>query len=300
MREKIINQTTCFNDPYDSIASNYDLLFNNSEFYRIIEKKQRKVLQQVVKDAKNDKLALDVGCGTGHYTRWLSKSGYCTTGIDTSVGMLNVANQATLDLNHSPKFLQMNALELDKLNQKFDVIICLGSTLNHIEDWEAFIKKVSKSLTPHGKFIFSFDNLCGLEILFWLFKKKHNGYQSNERMKIFAGTIKSYLNSIPFFNDWEMKTPDGVVQLHLRYESIPKLKKILKAKRLKIEKTTGAHLLSCFIPSVLNSSTELNSHQEYNGFFEKLKQPLISLDSKASDLFYRLSANIIFVTKKLP
>ena len=101
------------------------------------------------------KTALDVGCGTGTTAFMLSQLGMNVTGIDiseTAIAMgKDLANQQGLNIN----FIRGDVLELEKLNQKFDVIYdshCLHCIVFE-DDRMKVLTGAKKSLSEGGIFI---------------------------------------------------------------------------------------------------------------------------------------------------
>ncbi len=80
----------------------------------ILEKEALSAMLNHFPDAKR---MLDVGCGTGHFTRWYAQLGYETVGLDISPIMLNVAIQ----LWHGP-FYNAPAEKMPFDDQTFDVV----------------------------------------------------------------------------------------------------------------------------------------------------------------------------------
>lgn len=59
---------------------------------------------------------LDLGCGMGRDTKWLSENGFPTEGVDASDGMLKEANRRFPDLD----FKMYGLPDLKGLDKKFD------------------------------------------------------------------------------------------------------------------------------------------------------------------------------------
>ena len=99
---------------------------------------------------------LDVGCGTGHYTKAFSDSGFQATGIDLNPSMVEHAKKHY----PKPKFHHLNMLDIENLNQNFDLIFCIGNTAAHLTaaEFKTFIHAVHKILRPGGKWIFQVRN----------------------------------------------------------------------------------------------------------------------------------------------
>ncbi len=87
---------------------------------------QRPGLDVVLRDLQPDASVLDVGCGTGLIAGRFLKAGARVTGIDISDGMLEIARRE----HPEGAFLQMDLLETEKLEGKFDVI-CAVAVLLH-------------------------------------------------------------------------------------------------------------------------------------------------------------------------
>jgi len=71
---------------------------------------------------------LEVGCGTGHFTRWLGKKGMANVGLDTSMPMLEQAKLLGTDA-----LVQGDALALPFANGAFDVV-ALITTLEFLAE----------------------------------------------------------------------------------------------------------------------------------------------------------------------
>ena len=86
------------------------------------------LLQSLLKTRKGSSL-LDVGCGTGHFSRRFARLGLEVTGIDPDPDTLDFARQQGSDIH----YLQGNVLELPFPDHAFDYTIAVTS-LCFIED----------------------------------------------------------------------------------------------------------------------------------------------------------------------
>lgn len=84
---------------------------------------------------KKNAEVLDIGCGPGNIIKYLldKKPGLKITGIDISENMLHLAQVN----NPNAKFKLMDCRRLEKLDQKFDAVICSFS-LPYLSKKEAF------------------------------------------------------------------------------------------------------------------------------------------------------------------
>lgn len=72
---------------------------------------------------KADTTLLDVGCGTGHFSRRFAEAGLSVTGLDPNQVVLAFARQQTEGIN----YLQANALSLPFSNGAFDYVSAITS-----------------------------------------------------------------------------------------------------------------------------------------------------------------------------
>jgi ubiquinone/menaquinone biosynthesis C-methylase UbiE len=71
---------------------------------------------------------LEIGCGTGHFTRWFGEQGLQATGLDLSPAMLAEARRL-----HSPRCVPGDALALPFATAAFD-LVALVTTLEFVGD----------------------------------------------------------------------------------------------------------------------------------------------------------------------
>ncbi|MFN8392855.1 MAG: class I SAM-dependent methyltransferase [Bdellovibrionota bacterium] len=139
---------------YDQFAQHYDALMGGRE------ECGREVKSLLRIHAPRAKSILELGCGTGSILRQLSRR-YELTGVDLSAGMLEVARKK---VPHAQLFKQ----DISRLNVsgKFDVILCLFDTINHLPSfghWKRVFRRAHSALNDGGVFIFDINTVYGLE-----------------------------------------------------------------------------------------------------------------------------------------
>lgn len=105
---------------------------------------------------------LDLGCGTGEHVLHWAEMGLNATGIDSSIDMISLAKEKAVNMDVDVEFL---CLPIDqfagKLEEKFDLIVCIGNTLPHIID-QAKLKQlfhsIALSLNPFGSVVLHLHN----------------------------------------------------------------------------------------------------------------------------------------------
>lgn len=93
---------------------------------------------------------LELGCGTGSVLRYLARK-FDATGLDLSRGMLSVAKKR---LPHIP--LHRQDMTCFKLPMKFDAILCVYDSINHLadfRDWQRVFAGTWQHLNENGVFI---------------------------------------------------------------------------------------------------------------------------------------------------
>lgn len=103
----------------------------------------------------NGKKALDVGCGTGTTAFMLSQMGMNVTGIDISETAIGMGEELARTQGLNINFVKGDVLELEKLNEKFDLIYdshCLHCIVFE-DDREKVLAGAKKSLAPGGIFV---------------------------------------------------------------------------------------------------------------------------------------------------
>lgn len=103
--------------------------------------------------------ALDTGCGTGVFSRYLASRGWDVTAIDPSPAMIEharaIPHEGEIDFS-------TNTIEqYQTADASFKVIVAF-SVLEYIEDDEAAIQKFVNMLRPGGVLIVSVPNRAGL------------------------------------------------------------------------------------------------------------------------------------------
>ena len=91
--------------------------------------------------------ALDVGCGMGRWTRWLSAQGAEVTGIDPTEEMIEAARRLSSDLDYR----RMSATVIGFPDASFDLVIAV-TVIQHLrpEEQRAAMGEIARILRPGG------------------------------------------------------------------------------------------------------------------------------------------------------
>ena len=108
------------------------------------------------------KTLLELACGTGAILHVLGKS-YDVIGLDLSPQMLSLARKK---LPHV-RFYRKDMVSFD-LGKKFDVIICVFDSINHVlkfADWTKIFRNAARHLEKDGLFLFDINTEAKLQRL---------------------------------------------------------------------------------------------------------------------------------------
>lgn len=177
------------------------------------------------------KKVLEIGCGTGMFTKKFLQSGAEITAIDISKDLLEIAKKNILNSNIHFELAAAEDLSMIK-NNYFDAVI--GNSVLHHLDYEKALKAFYKVLKPGGKIAFSEPNMLNPQIFL----------QKN------IPAIKKMLGD----------SPDETAFIKWR------LKKILRANNYKNINITNFDFLHPFTPNFLCGFL----NQAGKNFFEKI------------------------------
>jgi 2-polyprenyl-3-methyl-5-hydroxy-6-metoxy-1,4-benzoquinol methylase len=98
---------------------------------------------------------LDVGCGSGVFSRMLAEAGAQVLGLDGAAAMVEAARGATSGGN--PRFEVGRVEDVGALAQSFDGAVCL-SVLEYVSDPAAALATIAGRLKPGGRLAISAPN----------------------------------------------------------------------------------------------------------------------------------------------
>lgn len=103
-----------------------------------------------------NKKIIDLGCGEGRDTIFLTRQGFDVTGVDISLTALKKARKLALQAHLQPQFLAMNVLYLNGLSDEtFDIAFNMGCLhmITNPEERRSHIQNVNRILKKDGLFI---------------------------------------------------------------------------------------------------------------------------------------------------
>lgn len=145
-----MNADTSFKD----YAEYYDLIYKDKDYEKEVD-----FLEEIFGENKPKKI-LEVGCGTGSYTKILLERGYEVTAVDISENMLKIASEKC-----ACKFIKGDIRSVS-INDKFDACIAMFAVMGYITKNSDIIKalnNIRRYLKPTGVFVF--DAWNGLAVM---------------------------------------------------------------------------------------------------------------------------------------
>lgn len=160
----------------------------------------RDVTRNVLDDGHFDSI-LEIGCGTGKNTVFLTQIGTSVRAVDFSQGMIEKAKEKVQAEN--VRFSMMDITQSwDFQIQSFDLIVC-NLVLEHIRDLSLVFSEAARTVRPTGKFFINelhpFRQYDG---------KKARFYRNQEKVE-----VDGFIHNISDF--WNAATSNGLMLVKL-------------------------------------------------------------------------------------
>ncbi len=205
---------------------------------------QRRVRMLTAHIQKSMKV-LEIGCGTGYFTKELVKTGAGITAIDVSRDLINVAMRDVRADN--VQFVIENAYALGFKDEAFDSIV--GSSVLHHLNVDRALSELYRVLRPGGTIFFTEPNMLNPQIAIQKnipFIKRKLG-DSPDETAFFRFILKRKIEKNGFgditiwpFDFLHPKTPEGLIKYcaHLGnlIEKLPLLKEIAGSLYIRVQK----------------------------------------------------------------
>ncbi len=136
---KIVDTLMC----YEEFAEDYD----QWEEFKIVTQAEEKVLLSLIRDVEAKDI-LDVGCGTGRYTKRFEDLGARVVGIDFSRKMIRIAKAKT----KMASYVVADASHLPFKDNIFHIVLS-ALVLNHIKNLNLFLTEMSRTCRTIGDLI---------------------------------------------------------------------------------------------------------------------------------------------------
>ncbi len=130
---------------FDLSANKYDLWYESAKG-RMYDRLEKKAISRYLQLRARGKKLLEVGCGTGHWSRFFSECGFEVTGVDISERMINIARAKNIP-NSSFQVADGHFLPFE--DSAFDVTAAI-TTLEFVRDAEVVVQEMVRCTRKPG------------------------------------------------------------------------------------------------------------------------------------------------------
>jgi SAM-dependent methyltransferase len=210
-------------DYYQEIASDYDKWFL-TPMHVVMDREEKEAVRKWIKQSR---VVLDVGCGTGRMTSFLSEMGFEVVGVDISKSMLDVAKSRVAGAD----LVRATANALPFVDKSFDTNVSIWGCLCHVEDPYFAIGEIVR--VTKKKLIFSIYGNIAYKVL----------------LRITA-LIRNPQNALRYVQG------SGSVQVPARYYAIREFLDNLP-KNVKLVEFLGINLVPMLLPNIIGRKSSL-------------------------------------------
>jgi ubiquinone/menaquinone biosynthesis C-methylase UbiE len=162
-------------------------------------------------DLKKGDAVLDLACGQGVYSRYLSQRKMRVTGLDTSEEMIRFARSRS---DSSIRFEQGDAQDPQALQGKtFDAVVCLLA-LQNIESLPPVMHNVKRWLKPGGRFVMVATHPC-----FRIPRQTHWGWDEQKKIQYRRVDLYGTESAIPILTPPFVQAKSFTVTYHRPLQS---------------------------------------------------------------------------------
>jgi ubiquinone/menaquinone biosynthesis C-methylase UbiE len=171
---------------YDAIASAYDRRYLQNDYSGVENALTTFVGENV------DSRVLEVGCGTGHWLRFLGGRRMWVAGLDGSIRMLEYARaQARFPFVHGL------AEQMPWATESFDRIFCVNA-LHHFQNKAAFLDEAGRVLRPGGRLMtIGLDPHTGMD-QWYIYEYFESALQTDRRRYPSSSQIRDWMHAVGF------------------------------------------------------------------------------------------------------
>ena len=132
---------------YDKISSMYDMVFQD----HMVHVNNCATLLTNLQIEKGERTVLDLGCGTGMFSKAIVDKNFRVVGVDISLESLRIIRRARLPVS----LIQSDAELLPFSECQFKVLVCLG-VWRHLIHMELVLDEICRVLKKDGNFVLGY------------------------------------------------------------------------------------------------------------------------------------------------
>lgn len=295
---------------HDAMANEYDQM-NDLWYPWLFAQIHEFIAANLPTTRKERPAALDVGCGTGLQSFLLARAGYEVTAFDLAGKLVDdaiakIPHYAGNPLSspplfeseswsgaHShherlaalledrrlgrdpipPRFFTADINDFDFGKQRYDVIVCCGSVLSFLDNYDSVIEKMAGGLNDGGVLFLEVEQKRNFDLVWPIIDNLSGGKLGYEQSwseiwrNLFSPRGKSVKVDYPF----ELQDGQEVI-LPIWLFSVNELQRLFKKNGLRVNNRLGVHWLTNLVPSTVLHNAEMGM------FIKNLSERLIFLD----------------------
>jgi ubiquinone/menaquinone biosynthesis C-methylase UbiE len=179
-------------------------------------------LNELISNLETDMLALDAGCGAGHYTLNLAKR-FRTVGVDKSEILIDKAIQNSHKNRQYINFVVADISSLPFQSNSFHIITCLN-VIEFVQNQEETILELKRVLAPNGVLILG---VCNKKSIWGVQKLVGKRFREND--PFFNGTFFTKCDIIDLVKQEGLKLEQLIEEIYF-----PPIKNTIAAKLFEI------------------------------------------------------------------
>jgi len=155
---------------FDAVGDSYDQWYQTAEG-AMYDRLEKKVICRFLRKNTQGRKLLEVGCGTGHWSKFFSDCGFEVIGVDVSEPMIKIAQGKNIA---NASFQMADGYSLPFKDNSFDVTVAI-TTLEFVRDAEAVVQEMVRcTRKPGGQLL--------LGVLNALSRLNHSRQQNSESL----------------------------------------------------------------------------------------------------------------------
>jgi len=284
--DKEIIKNTIYNRHlfYDEIADEYEKeiiygsLFYYEHYRAIADFLIRHILKNNMSGSRRLRV-LDVGCGTGFWTKIFRDLGYETTGLDLSIKSVEKAFSRGLEV-----FVN-DASHISIRKESFDIVSALSSVINHLDGLDKFLRDAWYVLRGGGYLVFDFDSSWSLDNIYEALIYK------NSSREILSSIVKLRFLNKGYKIYWDLG--DTYIRVYSPLEIFNSLRKY----RFEVLRFEPIHMISSAIPVRIQEKAD-------KPFIRRIVSTMHEMDNKIKKklpfFIAPFSVSYIVLARKIP
>ena len=152
---------------FDQVKDGSYDVFTEGSYRRLLKFFDHLIIEE------RDQVMLDLGCGSGAFSRFLKELRIPMIGIDLSFNLIAAAKKKIGEVN----FLVADAEYLPLAEKSVDLVVFSGF-LHHLPDLHRVTKEAYRVLKDEGR-CFAYDPNCDNPLM-WLYRNKRSPFYSNK------------------------------------------------------------------------------------------------------------------------